>query len=148
MTSQRITSKLSVKPNLLFLVDGLGALVSVVLLGVVLVKLEFIFGIPAKALYLLASIPCLFAFYDFYCYKLAKQKYATFLKGIAIANLSYCCISIAITTYHYKTITLYGWSYILIELIIVFFLAQIELNTAKALKLKCDEGNDLQYSHQ
>ena len=55
-------------PKKLFLLDGLGAILSAILLGVVLVNQQALFGIPKPTLYFLASLPCLFAVYDFYCY--------------------------------------------------------------------------------
>lgn len=74
----------------LFLIDGLGALVSAFMLGIILVYLEPIFGIPKQVLYFLAMLPCCFAVYDAYCY--TRNKSGMFLKGIAVANLVYSLI--------------------------------------------------------
>lgn len=114
-----------------FLIDGLGALVSAFLLGVVLVQFEWFFGIPKSALYLLAFLPCLFAVYDFYCYFRVNRTLATFLKGIGILNLLYCCLSIGLAIQHQELITKYGWFYIIIEVLIVAFIGIIELRAAK-----------------
>ena len=51
-------------PKKLFLIDGLGAILSAFLLGYVLVKLERVFGIPSKTLYFLATLPMFFVIYD------------------------------------------------------------------------------------
>ena len=67
MMFQKTRNRIPGWPKVLFLVDGLGALLSAFLLGFVLVRLERVFGIPPDALYLLATVPCLFALYDFYC---------------------------------------------------------------------------------
>lgn len=56
-------------PKKLFLIDGLGAILSVFLLGFVLVKLERVVGIPSKTLYFLATMPVFFAIYDLYSIK-------------------------------------------------------------------------------
>ena len=55
-------------PKRIFQIDRFGAILSAFLLGIVLVKLENPFGIPKPTLYVLASFPCFFAIYDFYCY--------------------------------------------------------------------------------
>ena len=115
----------------LFLLDGFGAIVSAFLLGVVLVKFEAYFGIPKKALYVLAALPCFFMLYDFYCYFRVEKNLGKFLKGIAIVNLLYCCLSIGMAFYHQEVITTLGWIYIIIEIIIVVVLSIFELKVAK-----------------
>ena len=120
-----------INPKQLFLIDGLGALLSALLLGVVLVRLEGCFGIPPPTLYLLAVFPCCFAAYDYYCYSNAEQHCKIQLTRIATANLLYCCLSIGLAIYHSNTLTLWGWSYLLGELIIVITLAIIELRVAQ-----------------
>lgn len=120
-------------PKQLFLIDAVGALLSAFLLGIVLVKLESFFGIPRSALYLLAAIPCFFALYDLLCYILARQKTAGLLRGIAYANILYCCLSIGLAFYHVASITIFGWLYILGEILIVVFLARLELKTANKI---------------
>ncbi|MFY0607100.1 MAG: hypothetical protein JXR10_10310 [Cyclobacteriaceae bacterium] len=117
-------------PRKLFKIDGFGAILSALLLGVVLVRLESIFGIPEATLYFLASLPCLFAVYDFYCYYKFDLNPRPFLKGIAMTNFVYCCISIGAAVFHIETITYLGWIYILAEIVIVSTLAYVELRVA------------------
>ena len=127
---KQIIEKMEHNPKQLFLIDGFGAMLSAFLLGVVLVKLERIFGIPSSALYLLATFPVLFAIYDFYSYQKKSDKLWLFLRGIAIMNLLYCCLSIGLAFYHYEKITALGWSYIITEILIVSILAIIELKVS------------------
>ena len=122
------------KPRQLFLIDGVGALLSAFLLGVVLVKLERFFGIPPSALYVLAAIPIGFAIYDFICYKSVSSNYSIFLKIIAKLNITYCVLSVGYGIYHSATITLWGWAYIISEVLIVFFLAELEIKAATIAK--------------
>lgn len=121
------------KPKNLFLIDGVGALVSAFFLGVILVRFEWFFGIPASILYYLAILPVFFAIYDFFSYQKDNQQIAPYLRGIAILNLLYCCLSIGLTIYHQETITIWGWLYILNEIIIIVSLVIFELKTAKKL---------------
>ena len=123
------------EPRTLFLIDGLGALLSAFLLGVVLVNLEHIFGIPRSTLYVLAVIPCFFAVYDFYCYWKLDKNLGRFLQIIAGLNLAYCCLSIGLAISHLEVITTLGWGYIIGEVIIVATLAIFEWKIASANSL-------------
>ncbi len=120
-------------PRRLFVVDGIGAILSAFLLGVVLLRLEHLFGIPASALYVLASLPIVFALFDFYCYHFVQKRFAHYFNILAIVNLGYCCLSIGFAAYHSDAITSLGWLYILIEILIVIYVARIELKVAKIL---------------
>ena len=131
MTIERILEWGNDNPKKLFQIDGFGAILSAFMLGIVLVRLERVFGIPESVLYFLASLPCFFAVYDFYCYFKIDKKLGIFLKAIAITNLIYCCLSIGLAIYYSETITNLGWIYILTEILIVFTLAIIEIRIAK-----------------
>jgi len=108
------------------LIDGLGALLSAFLLGVVLVRFQSLVGIPIKTLYFLAILPCFFAVYDLFCYFFAKSRSGGFLKGIAIINVLYCLLSLGLAFSHQEVMTGLGWLYIIVEIIIVLFIASIE----------------------
>jgi len=136
MSINQIIKKYESSPRKLFLIDGFGAILSSFLLGVVLVKFERYIGIPASTLYLLASLPIFFASYDFYCFRKKNANYGALLKGISIINFLYCFLSIGFSFYHLETITATGWAYILIEVLIVMFIATIEFKVAKKLIAK------------
>lgn len=128
--------RISLNPKRLFLIDGFGAILSAFLLGVVLVRFESVFGIPAPTLYFLALLPTAFALFDFYCLIRVKENIDLFLKGIACINLAYCCISLGLAFYHYEKITYLGWSYILLEICILIALASLQFRTAKLTSRK------------
>lgn len=130
MILQQIIHKMALKPRKLFLIDGFGALLSAFLLGVILVRFEGFFGMPANVLYVLSLMACVFAVYDFICYLRITKNWRPFLKAIAIANLIYCLISIGLIFHHFQKLTAYGILYFLFELAILFILIYIELKTA------------------
>ncbi|MCB0667167.1 MAG: hypothetical protein KDC80_15170 [Saprospiraceae bacterium] len=136
MLIKQISDWASANPKRLFQIDGFGAILSAILLGVVLVRLEGVFGIPKTTLYFLASLPCLFAIYDFFCYFKLAGNWGIFLKGIAISNLTYCFLSMGMAFYHRAEITNLGWTYILIEISIVGMLAYIEWSVATNLQTR------------
>lgn len=129
----RSLRKLLHPPYRLFVIDGSGALLSAFLLGIVLVRWEAVFGIPARVLYLLAAFPLLFAAYDGWCFWRARHHPAPYLRGIAVANLLYCVLSLGLAAAHYSSITAWGWAYLLGEIGIVITLATLELRTASRL---------------
>ena len=133
MPFKKIIQRFESEPKTLFLIDGLGAMFSAFLLGVVLVKLEIFFGIPAYTLYFLAILPIFFAIFDFYCFFNKIKNVGYYLKIIATLNLLYCFLSIGFAVYHIDTITSLGWAYILTEVLIVASLAILELSVAGRL---------------
>ncbi|SDC29180.1 hypothetical protein SAMN05421749_10425 [Acinetobacter marinus] len=120
-------------PQKLFWIDGLGAIISVCMIGVVLVELQVLVGIPKSTLYLLALFPCIFATYDFYCYYVRHHHLHDQLYIIATMNLFYCCLSLAVAIYHRSQITCLGWIYVLAEISVITVLARFEVSVAKHL---------------
>lgn len=114
----------------LFLVDSLGALLSAVMLGVVLVRFEPYFGMPSDVLYMLSLMASVFCIYSFTCYVSHIKNRSPFLKVIAVANLMYGCISLILMIYYFSKLTLLGITYFVIEKIIVLFLAVWECTTS------------------
>lgn len=131
--SSKMIEKIRNKPQLLFVIDGLGALLSAFLLGVVLVRFEGLLGIPTTTLYALAVLPIFFAIYDGYCYTNSKNNIGQSLKIIATMNVLYCCLSVACIFYHQETISIYAELYIFIEILIVLALAFVEYKLAQSL---------------
>jgi len=114
----------------LFLIDAIGALVSIFFLGVVLVWLEDKIGMPRNVLYILASLPVFFAIYSFSCYLFVKNNWSPFLKGIAILNLLYCFLTIGLLFFYDHNLTILGWTYFIVELIIIIVLVGIEFKAS------------------
>jgi hypothetical protein len=87
-------NKMTLAPKRLFLMDGLGGMISALLLGVVLARFETTFGMPRKVLYLLSCLACVYAAYSFLNYWRMKENWKPYMQGIAIANSLYCCLTI------------------------------------------------------
>lgn len=121
---------MTMNPKTFFIIDGLGALLSAFLLGVVLVQFKDLIGMPKETLYFLAFLPCLFALYDLVCYLKVKKNELLFLRGIAFANIFYCCLSLGFVIYDYAQLTNLGLAYFILELIIVLVLASIQFKTS------------------
>jgi len=118
-------------PKKLFLIDAIGAAVSAFFLGFVLVWLEDKIGMPKHILYLLAILPIFFAIYSFSCYFLLKDHSGPFLKGIASLNLLYCFLTLGLLFFYDHDLTFLGWSYFIVELMILGILIVLEFKTSR-----------------
>ena len=121
------------QPQKLFLIDGIGALTSAFLLGIVLVEFQPLFGLPVSTLYFLASFPVFFALFDYYAYHKESKFIPIGLKSIATLNIFYCIVSIGFALYHNVSISFLGWCYILVEVGIISILAFWEMKIAQDL---------------
>ena len=120
----------NINPKKLFLIDGLGALLSAFMLGIILVKFENIFGMPRRALYILSFIACIFSVYSFSCFIRQLENWKPYLKIIAVANLIYCCVTLGLVINLYQKLTIFGLLYFVLEIIVIVILATTELKIA------------------
>lgn len=132
MTPIKLLKK-SFHPRKLFVVDAVGAILSAIMLGIVLVRFKTYFGIPVRALYFLAVFPVLFVFYDIYSLLNNQRSWSKKLIVIAWANLMYCLISLVVLLFHAHAITALGTAYLIGEILIIILLAAVEFRTAKKL---------------
>jgi len=114
----------------LFLIDGIGALVSALFLGLVLVHLQALIGMPKHILYGLAIAPCFFLAYSLGCHFFVKANFRPYMKFIAICNLVYCGITMCLVYCYYDALTALGLFYFVTEMIIILFLVRLEFRSA------------------
>ncbi len=129
MTYPEIIQYTTQHPKQLFLLDGIGALVTAICLGFLLVKFESLFGMPKQVLYYLAAVACIFACYSLFCSFRLPQNWKPFLKIIAIANLIYCLTTAILVFQFQQELTMLGKLYFMGEIAIILFLVSIELKT-------------------
>ncbi len=116
----------------IFLVDAIGALLSCVLLGFILVTLERYVGMPVKTLQYLAIIAFSFSLFSignhFYPGIRSKRN----LKVIAVLNLLYCLLTLALVLKNFELLKPLGLVYFLGEIVLIVFLARLELRVANS----------------
>ena len=118
--------KLTSNPKQLFLIDGLGAVLTIFFLVVILAGFEDRFGMPQNILYGLSLVVCVYAIYSFSCYFFLRGKWRPYLKAIAMANLLYCLITIGLVFYFYQSLTILGLLYFFLEVVVIGGLVVIE----------------------
>ncbi len=126
-----LLNKFVISPRNLHLIDGAGALVSGFFLSAVLPAYVNVFGIPKTTLYFLAIFPLVFALFDGFCYVTKNIDFRKSLKHIALLNSLYCLISLFAAIFHYRQITVLGWAYLLVEILLVVVLISVEVKVAK-----------------
>lgn len=124
----------TLKPRRLFFLDGIGAFVSLIFLGIVLVRYQELIGMPIPALRILAIFPFLFMIYDTICYFKAKSQPAVLLKVISVLNLLYAFFSITSVFFYFDKITYLGLNYFSLEVILILLLVNLEWKTATSLE--------------
>ncbi len=115
----------------MFLLDGLGALLTAVLL---LCVFRNFLKVPDKQMRFvcpLAILAFMFSVYSLSCYLLKIPNWKPFLRIIAAANVVYCFLSGLFLVAFWNNLTLLGRIYLVIEIWIVLALAAIEFRYAR-----------------
>ena len=114
-------------PNTIFRIDGIGALITAICLGVLMPKFPEVFHMPTEILTWLALIASFFATYSLACSVVKPKNWEPFLKAIAIANLSYCLVTAVLIFMYRGQLGLFDHGYFFGEIVIVVSLAIFEL---------------------
>ena len=110
----------------IFLLDGVGALVSAFSIGVVLTTYQSYIGMPLGILYLLAGLAVGCAAYSLTRYWFADLSRPFWLKGIIFLNLSYCWLSLFFVVTKFHLLTALGLAYFVLEKVIVLLIVALE----------------------
>lgn len=127
----KLVQTLTSQPRYVFLLDGLGALFSALLLVILIAPLENIFGMPPSIAYNLSYPAFGFMVYSLGCFFLNPKSWKPFMRLIALANLLYCCLTFTLVVIDFSLLTKLGVAYFLGEIGIVFAVIGIELWTVR-----------------
>jgi hypothetical protein len=131
---KQILNKLKNNPKKIFLLDALGAFLTASLLSFILAPKEDVFGMPSKTVYILSIIALCFFIYSFSCYKFIKTNWKPFLKLIIKLNSTYIIISVGLLFKHFNQLTFLGFTYFILEIIVIFIIVYLEIETYKEQK--------------
>jgi hypothetical protein len=115
--------------NNIFLIDACGALLSAVSLLIIFYAFGTVLGILAETVYLLATLPILFAAFGFFCHFFPTQHRITQLKILCFANISYCVLTFSML--FTQNITALGMVYFLLEIVVIAVLVSVEFRIIK-----------------
>jgi hypothetical protein len=114
----------------LFLIDSIGAAISVVA-ALAVAQMEHLFGAPPTMMYALASLAPLFFLYSFTCYWRKVDNWRVWMKILATLNLLYCCLTAGLVAYFFERMTVLGLLFFGGEILIIVTLAVFEYKTAR-----------------
>lgn len=136
-----IFKQLEQKPKTLFLVDGLGAMITSFFLLVILINFNKYFGMPKTALSYLSTIAAFLCIYSTICFFFLKDNWNFHIRIISIANLLYCFLTIGFIIFNFATLTIIGTTYFLVEIIVIGGLVYIKFHVAIATKKNKTDNN-------
>lgn len=111
----------------IFLLDGIGAILSACFTGLILIRYSLFLGINVSTLQNLALLPTVYAFYSLSCYFFASKTKPWMLLTIIGANLFYCLISLSLILFR-ERITWRGQLLLAAEIIVVLLVVLLEFN--------------------
>jgi len=106
-------------PKKVFLLDGMGALVSVLILGFILPHFQKYIGMPLDVLYLLMFFAVFFCFYSLNCYWREIPKPLMCMRLIVFCNSLYCLFTIFMTIKYFEKLTPLGFWYFFVDIIVI-----------------------------
>ncbi len=127
-----LVRRLARTPRTLFAVDAVGALVTALLVGVVLPTLREYIAMPRPALRALALTALALAVYSLACVVLRPSRWPRYLRGIALANATYCVVTAGCLVYVRARLAIGDWIYFVGEIVVVGALAALEYRVAAA----------------
>jgi hypothetical protein len=138
-----IVKQLSLEPKKIFLIDSIGAVTTAFLLFVVLRNFNEYFGMPERILTYLSVIAVCFFIYSTTCFFVIKANWTPWIKGISLANLLYCALTIGLVIFNHSKLTTIGIAYFLGEIVIICGLVYIELNVATEINKRRIDNNTI-----
>jgi hypothetical protein len=129
-----IIKHLQEKPKTLFLIDSLGAVLTIFFLFVILRNFNEFFGVPKTTLTYLSVIAACLCIYSTTCFFTLKDNWIPFIRGISIANLLYCIFSVGLIAFNFNLLTIIGAVYFVAEIVVILVLVYVELSVATAIK--------------
>lgn len=112
----------------IFLLDGIGAIVSFTSLVLILTVFQSYFGMPKIAVSIFVSMATFFAIHSLSAYFFTVKNKVRKIKLIALGNLIYASITLSCLVYYYQQLTVYDLVYFVFEIIILIFLSWHEFS--------------------
>jgi hypothetical protein len=123
-----LTNRLISNPKQLFLLDGIGGMISAFMLYVVLKDFS---GMPPRVLNQLAAIALFCGIYSLSCFAFVKSQWKNFMTFIAVFNGCYCVLTLIIVVIHFTVLEPLGSIYFIGEIAIIAKLAITEFQSVR-----------------
>ena len=114
----------------IFLLDAVGAFVSIIFLFF-LYSFDDFFGMPKSVIKIFLGIATVFFVYSMTTYFIKPTNWQFYLKIIAALNICYCLFIFYHILQNLDTLTLYGFTYFIAEILVILILTTYELKNAR-----------------
>ncbi|TGM48224.1 hypothetical protein EHQ92_10145 [Leptospira biflexa] len=114
------------QPYTIFLLDALGASLSLLVLFAVIVPFQPYFGMPLEVLQKLGILAGIMFFYSNTCFMQKPKHWKWFLLGVMIGNLTYCGISMYFLFQNWIVLQPLGAVYFIWEKIVILAIVAYE----------------------
>ncbi len=114
-------------PKYIFLIDGMGGLLTALFLIGVLPYFQDAIGLNKIVLYILGSIGACYGIYSLCCFRFVKSNFDVWLKVIVLANLIYCVAIAGVVTFFLEEMTLIGVGYFAFEVLVILAIVFSEI---------------------
>jgi len=113
------------------LLDGLGGLLTALMLCLVLPSVHEHIGLPPRTLVNLGLCGAVCGAYSLSCYRFVTTRWRLALGIVAGANVVYCVVSAAVVGVQWRALTTLGLAYFAGEIIVILSLVALELAVLK-----------------
>jgi hypothetical protein len=117
-------------PYHMFRIDGLGAMLSSLIL-LVMIMWPQVFGMPRTVLFALLPFALAFAAYSMGCAHFRPKRWKPLLAAIAKANLLYATVTLMLVTVFFEELTLLGKAVFIAEIVVILVVVGVELRVRR-----------------
>ncbi len=118
-------------PHYIFLIDGVGALLTAFSLFSVLRPFHGYIGFSPSILLTLSIIALVFSGYSLLNFFFFHKNWKPYLNVICYANISYCILTAALMLYYFQQLKIIGLLYFTGEIMVILVLVGVEFKTLK-----------------
>ncbi len=117
-------------PYRMFRIDGLGAILSSLLL-LVMTKWPQVFGMPRTVLFALLPFALAFAAFSLGCTWFRPLRWKPLLATIATANLLYAMVTLVLVYVYFDQLTLLGRGVLIAEVVVILVIVHAEVRLVR-----------------
>lgn len=126
---------MKMNPKKLFLVDGLGTLISSITLGVVLTSFQGYIGIPTIILWFLAVLAAVISTYSLSNFVFFERRNPSRMKLLWVSNVLYCLLTALLCLIYFSSVSKIGLTYFVAEIVLILCLVTFEKRAAKRMSM-------------
>lgn len=122
-------------PRTVLLLDGMGGVVTALMLCVVLPAVHELVGLPRRTLIMLGLFGVVYGTYSLSCWKFVRTAWRRALAAIIAANAFYCVVTAFVVATHREAMSALGIAYFVAEILVIAALVTLEVAVLRSAAL-------------